>query len=139
MSIRDRILARLDLAELRAVRDLDGLAAALNAESLLTRQPRFVTWRAVITQCLSGEAIRDKLEGAAPASSAIRSAVEFLSQDAGLDVGDLGTWANIDKMVAGGVLTAADGQELKDLSMKPLIVTRDQVNEAMFNPDGSEK
>jgi len=139
MNIRERILARGDLAELRAARDIDGLAAALNAEDLLVRQSRFITWRAIITRCSSGEAIRDKLEAAAPSSGAIRSAVEFLSQEAGLDVGDLGTWANIDKMVQTGVLTAHEGQQLKDLALKPLIVTREEVRLAMFNDDGTEK
>lgn len=139
MGIRERILARADLAELRAARDIDQLAAALNAECLPVRQSRFITWRAIITQCPSGESIRDKLEAAAPRSGAIRSAVEFLSQEAGLDVGDLGTWANIDRMVQISLLTEEEGQQLKDLSIKPMCVTREEVRLAMFNDNGTEK
>jgi hypothetical protein len=138
-TIHSRVHARRDLDAMRAARDLDGLANALNTEGLLTRQPRVITWRAVTTKCPSGEAIRTKMEAAAPQSAAIRSAMEFLAQSDGLDIGDLDTWAKIDGMVAAMVLTVAEGQELKDLSMKPCIVTRLDVEEAIFNPNGSEK
>jgi hypothetical protein len=134
MDIRDRVLARRDLDQLRALRDLDGLAAALNAENVKVRQPNtFVTWRAVITRCSAGKAIRNKMEAAAPQDSAIKSACEFLSQEAGLDVGDPGCWLAIDGMVQAGVMSVEEGQQLKDLSMKHLTVGRLDVEAALYN------
>lgn len=139
MSIRERVLARRDLDGLRAARDLDGLAAALNAEGLKVRTPgTFVTWRAVTTRCPSGKSIKAKMRAAAPQDEDIDTACMFLSQEAGLDVGDYATWMAIDSMV-GKVLTETEAQELKNLSILPLFVDRLQVEAAMYNPDGTEK
>ncbi|MGG7603542.1 hypothetical protein [Massilia sp. BKSP1R2A-1] len=139
MGIRERILERADLAALRAARDIDGLAAALNVEGLLAPQQRFVTARAVMSGCPSGVAILQKLEAAASQNCAVAWAVKFLGQEAGLDIGDAFAQQMCDQLAAGGVITAGEAAELKALALHPLIVTRDQVNEAMFNPDGSEK
>lgn len=139
MSIRDRILARRDLNGLRAARDLDGLAAALNADAPLVPQQRFISARAVLTQCPDGAAILVALETAAPQNVAVAWAVRFLGQDAGLDIGDPGALALLAQLQQAGILTAPQVDQLKALAMRPLTVTRDQVEAAMFNPDGSEK
>lgn len=138
-SIRDRVLARADLNEARAQRDLDTMTAALNAEGLLVRRTTFVTWRIVITDCPSGIAIKRKMKNAAADDDAIETACEFLKQEAGLDVGHAGAWANIERMVVAGILTAAEGQELMNLSLHPLVVDRLEVEAALYNPDNTEK
>lgn len=139
MSIRDRILARRDLDSLRTARDLDGLAAALNADAPLVPQQRFITARAVLTLCADGSAILTALEAAAPHNVAVAYAVRFLGQDAGLDIGDPGALALLDRLLLEGVLTEAHVDQLRTIALKPLLVTRLDVEAAMFNHDGSEK
>ena len=142
MSIRDRILARPDLAELRAARDLDGLAAALNAEGIKDKQKRFITARAVMAECPGGVAILVALDGARshPAvGSAVGWALTFLGQETGLDIGDPFTQGMVGTLVTLGILTSAQGDALKAMAQQPVLVSRDQVCHAVFNDDGTEK
>lgn len=147
MNIRARIDARPDLAGARAAREIDVLAAALNAEGLLERQTHFVTARAIITlHKTEGRDIMARLEALKDADIGVRFAVLFLGQEAGLDIGDLDMWSNIDDLVAlwhasAGAkgLSDAHGAMLKSLSLQPVLVTREQVRRAMFNDDGTEK
>jgi hypothetical protein len=140
MSIRDRILERPDLAALRAARDLDKLAAALNAEGLMAPRQRFITARVILSiHATEGRAILTRLRTAAQQDIGVEFAVRFLEQEAGLDISDPAVWRDIDTLVAQGVLTEAQGALLKALALQPVMVTRDQVREAMYNDDGSEK
>lgn len=140
MLIRDRINARPDLAELRAARDIDKLAAALNAEGLLAPQQRFITARVILSvHAVEGRAILTRLRAAAAQDIGVEFAVLFLGQGDGLDIGDAATWRDIDGLVANQVLTSAQGALLKSLALQPVVVTREQVNAAMFNDDGTEK
>ncbi len=138
MDIRTRILARRDLDDLRTARNVDALAVALNAEGLMAPQRRFVTARAVMATCTGGLAILDALEQAA-SDRAVAWALKFLSQEAGLDIGDPFTQGMIDTLVTTSVLTEEQGMNLKAMALLPVVVTRDQVNAAMFNDDGTEK
>ena len=138
MDIRTRILARRDLDELRASRNLDALASALNAEELMAPQQRFITARAVMATCADGLNILDALE-AASGNRAVAWALKFLSQEARLDIGDPYTQGMIDQLVVDSVLTQAQGDALKAMALQAVIVTRDQVNGAMFNDDGTDK
>jgi hypothetical protein len=138
MDIRARILARDDLNEHRAARNIDALAAALNAEGLLAPQQRFITARAVMAACLGGIQILDALENAS-SDRAVAWALKFLGQEAGLDIGDPFTQGKVDQLVGLTVLTAEQGAALKALALQPVVVSRDQVNAAMFNDDGTEK
>jgi len=138
MDIRTRILARRDLDELRASRDIDALAMALNAEGLMAPQQRFVTARAVMATCTAGLEILDALEAAA-SNRAVAWALKFLSQEAGLDIGDPYTLRTVDQLVVALVLTQEQGDALKAMALRPVVVTRDQVNAVMFNDDGTEK
>lgn len=137
--IRDRILARTDLNDLRAARDLDGLSAALNAQPELAPKSRFITERGIMAECKDGNAILDALEDAAPSNSAIRRAVGFLKQDAGLDIGAPYTLGMIQQLVAESVIPQDWADQLKALAMAPVLVSRLDVEAAMYNPDGSEK
>lgn len=139
MNIRDLILARPELGDMHAARDLDGLAAALNAQPAQELQPRFVTARTVLAECADGSAILDALTAAAEHVSAVKWALNFLGKDSGLDVGNPATQGMIDQLVGAGALTADQAAELKSLAVQPVLVTRDQVNGAMYNPDGTEK
>lgn len=133
MNIRERILARTDLAPLLAVRDLDGLAAALNEQPEMASHSTFVTARALLAKCEHGAEILAALEAAASANIAIAYAVKFLGQDAGLDIGPA-----CDKLLAKlvpGVLSAAYVAEIKALSLQPVYVTRLQVEAEMFKPE----
>jgi len=139
MSIRDRILARRDLDELRAERNLTGLADALNADPEMKVQQRFVTERGVMSCCPDGNAILDALDAAAPQNSAVRRAVGFLRQEAGLDVGDPYTQRMIDELSRLGVLSADQAAQLKALALKPVYVDRLEVEAALYNRDTTEK
>lgn len=139
MGIRERIIARADLDAMRAARDITSLAAALNAENLQEVQERFVTARAVLACCSDGATILDALETASASNSAVKWAVKFLGQEAGLNIGDPYTQGMIDQLVTGAVLTQAQGDDLKNLALKTTIVTPEQVANAMYNLDGTEK
>ena len=142
MDIRTRILARPDLADLRAARDLDGLAAALNAEGLMAPHQRFITARAVMAGCPGGLVILAVLDHArmhAVVGPAVTWALTFLSQEAGLDIGDPFTQGMVDSLVTLKILTDEQGAALKAMALQPVVVTREQVKAAMFNDDGTEK
>ncbi|ALK96986.1 hypothetical protein AB595_04760 [Massilia sp. WF1] len=139
MTIRDRILARADLDPLRVARDLDGLAAALNAEGLTVAGERYVTMRTILAECPSGHEIVVALRTAAPADPIVDESVNFLRKDSGFDVGHPNARPDLDRLVAAGVLTAGQRDELLALALRPLIVTRLDVADEMFNPDGTEK
>ena len=147
MSIRDRILARRDLDGLRAARDLDGLATALNAEGLMAPQQRFITARAIVTlHKTEGRDILARLDAMAQVDIGLRFNMPFLQQGDGLDIGDPSMWENLDEMEA--VYAASGGAKglkpaqvvlLKHLSEQPVFVGRREVEDALYNPDGTEK
>lgn len=139
MSIRERILSRPDLAALRASRDLDKLAEALNGEELRAPGSRYVTTRTIMAECTSGKDIVRAIRAAASADAVVDEALHFLRDDSGFDVGHPNTQAIVSQLVAAGVFDPAWEIELREMAMQLVTVTRDQVNEAMFNPDGSEK
>lgn len=139
MGIRERILARRDLDHLRAARDLDKLAVALNAEGLRARGERYITMRTILGECQHGREIVIALRTAAPSDPIVDESVHFLRDDSGFDVGHPNTAADLDRLVDAGVLRPEWRDELRALALVPVIVTRGEVNEAMFNPDGSEK
>jgi hypothetical protein len=138
MSIRDRILARADLAAARDSRDLDALAAGLNSQPDLALQPRYITARTILAECADGANILTALDAAAAANTAVKYAVRFLGQDSGLDIGNAVTQGMLDALVP-SVLTADQAGQVKAMAMLPVYVTRMDVNAAMFNPDGTEK
>jgi hypothetical protein len=115
------------------------LAAALNADGLMAPQQRFITSRAVMANCADGNSILDALDAAAVQNTAVRRAVKFLEQEAGLDIADPYTQRTIGELVTAGVLSAAQGEQIKALALKPVIVGRIDIETAMYNPDGSEK
>jgi hypothetical protein len=112
MTIRDRILARPDLAGLRAVRDIYGLADGLNQECVPTMVPAYVTAVQILDLAPYSNVMYDLLTAAANGESIAFQAAALLSPE--------------------GLNVPVPGYE-------PPFVTAEEVNEAMFNPDGSEK
>jgi hypothetical protein len=140
MGIRERILARRDLDDLRVAKDITALAEALNADAPLERGTRFITARAIIAvHQVEGRAILRALRTAATQDIGVEFVNQFLGQEAGLDIGDPDTWANIDLLVGKGALSEAQGALLKSLALAPVRVTQEQVSLEMYHPDGTEK
>lgn len=137
-SIRDRILARPDLADAHAARDLDAMAAGLNAQPETALQTRYITARTILSECGAGESILAALDVAASASTAVKYAVRFLGQESGLNVGDPVTLAMLEGMVP-QVLTQEQADQVRALAMLPVYVTRLDVEAALYNPDGTVK
>lgn len=138
-TIRDRIINSPELQAVRAVRDLDALAAGLNVQGVTATQSRFVNMRTIVAECADADAIIRALDAAAPASTALTEMLGFLRSDSGMDIGHPNAQARVDALVRAGALTAAQAAEVKGLALLPVIVTRDEVEAAIFNPDGTEK
>lgn len=112
MTIRDRILARRDLDHLRAARDLDGLAAGLNTECQSVLVPVRVNAAAILVTGSHQDVLIDFLQAVANGEKMTERAQELISDD---------------------------GVEVLDMGFDPPEVSRQQVEEAMYNPDGTEK
>jgi hypothetical protein len=138
-TIRDRILARRDLDALREAKDLDGLAAALNTEVHAVLTESWVDAPGIINRCPSGKSILRKLKAGAGADAIIEMAWQSLVFGKGLDFGAASTLNSIDEMRPALGFTDTEVAELQALGQQPVYVTREQVNDAMYNPDGSEK
>jgi hypothetical protein len=139
-TIYERVHARADLDQMRATRDITGLAAALNAEGLYIRQPRFITARAVLTvNPTEGRNILRALRTAAAQDIGVEFANLFLGQSAGVDIGDPDMWVELDHLVQAGALNDAQAALLKALSLALLVVTQEQVAAELYYPDGTEK
>lgn len=94
------------------------IEAALNAKTRSRIISRFVTARTILAECADGATILDKLEAAGAQVSAVKWAMRFLQQEGGIDVGHPATLAMVDQLVGAGVLTAAEGAALKNLSVE---------------------
>jgi hypothetical protein len=141
MGIRERIIASPDLQAARAARNLDALAAGLNAQGVTAIQSRFVTLRTIEVECADGDNIVSALAGASTTNALVGMFMSFLKQDSGLDIGLAKTISAINSLSSGlsPVLTATQAAQLKNMAMRPVIVTRLEVEAAMYNLDGSEK
>jgi hypothetical protein len=99
--------------------DSPGIVAdMLNALTQTKHKTRFITERAIMSRCQDGNVILDALEDKADTNSAIRRALKFLGQEAGLDIGDPYTLGMVGTLVSQGVLTAAQGDQLKALALQ---------------------
>ena len=138
MNIRERILARPDLAPLVAARELDKLADALNAEGLTEVRECWVDALGIMNRCLNGKSIVRKLRAGVPADAVIEIAWRALVYGKGLDFGAASTRDSIDEMA--GQLQFTDGEvgEMKALAEQPLIVSREQIFAAMFKEEETQ-
>lgn len=138
-AIRDRIMTSPELQASLAARDIDALVDGLNAQGVTSHQSRYVTARTILAECADGAAILDTLQAIGANVSAVKWMMNFLQQDSGMDAGHPRTLANIDTLVTAGVLSASFAEQIRSLSLMPNVVTRQEVESEMFNPDGTEK
>jgi hypothetical protein len=146
MDIRERILARGDLGELVTRRDLDGIKAKLDAEGLRVPQQRFITGRVIAVMHPSeGRDILRRLEALAEMDIGLRFNMPFLQHGDGIDMGDPGTWRELDTMAQ--LYSHTDGEMglsgsqvsmLKEISLTPVIVDRLKVEAAVNEILGSD-
>jgi hypothetical protein len=81
---------------------------------------RFVTARTVLGECgLIGGSILDALTKAAETQSTVKWALTFLSQDAGLDVGEPATQYQIAQLEQYQFLSTAQASALRNLALRP--------------------
>jgi hypothetical protein len=138
--IRDRILARRDLDAARAARDLDAMAEALNAEGV--KAPSAECWvdaLGIVNRCPSGKSIIRKLKAGVSADAMIEVAWTSLVSGKGLDFAAVSTQESINEMAAAIGFTEEERNELANLPMQTTLVTRLEVEAALYNPDGTEK
>lgn len=133
MNIRDRILARADLASALDRRDLDELAAGLNTDPPLTRVETWVDALGIINRCASGKSILRKLKAGAGLDAVIEVAWERLVRGQGLDFGAASTQDSIEEMRPVLGFTDDEMVELRGLGLQPVLVDRWEVEAAMFN------
>ena len=138
MSLRDEILARADCADMVTARDCNGIAALVSVGRKAV-QPRYVTARTVLAEISGGAALLDKMQSIGTTQAAVKYAMTFLNQEAGIDIGNYATQAMIDQLVAGAALTAAEGTSLKNMALLAAPVSPRDVAVALFNDDGSPK
>lgn len=136
--IHTRIINSPELQEAREARDLSALADGLNAQGVVEIQSRYITARTILAELVDGVGILTALDAAVDASVAIKYAVNFLSKDSGIDIGNPATQAMVDQITP-TVLTEEQATALKHMALQPVMVTRSQVEYALFNPDGTEK
>lgn len=132
-ALRDRINARPDLAALVVARELDEIAAKLNAEGLSVVRSRYITMRTISAEIPreDARAIVTALVSAATVDVLADEAVRFLRTNSGYDIGDPGAQEYIDEMAAAGALTADRARVLKGLALAPLTVDRLEVEAAI--------
>jgi len=140
-TIRERIIGLAALIPARLNRDLDALAAGLNAAPAKVLSTRYINAQNILSECADGADIISRLNGAASTNSTVKYAMLTLVQDKGLNVGDPTIQSLFDSLTAGlvPVLTASQATQLKNLAMLPQMVTRTDVEAAMYNPNGTEK
>ena len=140
-SIRDRILGLTALIPARLNRDLDALAAGLNAAPAKVLSTRYANAQNILSECTDGSDIISRLNGAAGSNSTVKYVMLTLVQDKGLNVGDPTMQALFDTLATGvvPVLTTSQASQLKNMAMLPQLVTRSDVEAAMYNPNGTEK
>lgn len=96
------------------------VADMLNAHTAQLIKSRFITARTVMAEGgAEGVAILDALETAAQSNSTVRWALQFFTQDSGLDIGHEATQTTIDQLVLGAVLTTEQGTLLKNMALQP--------------------
>lgn len=80
---------------------------------------RMVSARAILSDCPNGAALLDKLDALGAQISAVKWAMFFIKQEAGLDAGHPATLAMLTQLQQAGALTEGEVASLKALSVKP--------------------
>ena len=115
------------------------VADALNAAGAgMELRSRLIGYGAVLAELgpVAGAAVLDKLDAAAAQSSPLKWAMKLLDTGT-LDIGVPVTQAQIQAM-RGGLLTDAEADALQRMGMEPIIVSSQQVSNALRGPWGDE-
>ena len=94
------------------------VADSLNLPDPAILDTRLVNFRAILAEVTDGGMVLDAIETAASASPDIKWALYGIKSD-GIDIGHPKTQVQVDALVAGNVLTSAQGAELK--AMAPIL------------------
>ena len=112
-NIRDRILARHDLDELRAARDITRLAMKLNEECQPMQVPQYVTASAIVGYSFGSAYVMQLLRDVAETDGPLA--------------------------VRAQALLSPEGAAIMVPGFEPPYVTQEQVAQDMYYPDGTEK
>ncbi len=94
------------------------VAASLNTPDRAIVVPTMVNARRLMKELgpVDGAAILDKLQAASQTAPPVRWAMAFLTSESGIDVGDPATRAQLDRLVANGVLTQTEASRIKAIA-----------------------
>lgn len=96
------------------------ISDVLNDMRYTAVKSRFITVRTMLAELAGTGAIIDKLDVAAASIPEVREALRYLRGETGIDVGHPGTIAQLDALVAGGVLTNDEAESVKAMAMQPI-------------------
>lgn len=95
----------------------------LNTQSHYMVKSRMITARGIMSSYgigpVAGAAFMDKLENLTSSIPALRWAMKFLQQDAGLDIGDNATQQMLDSLVGVGGITSTEVDGIKNIANQP--------------------
>jgi lysozyme family protein len=139
MTLRDEILSRPDCAAALAERDCGALAAILSVGRVKTVDKPI--GYGTVLEALgadAGAAFLDGLTALAATSSPVKWALKLLDRGE-LNIGASATQSQLDALATAGAIPQAVVTALKGLAIVPDAVSPQQVADAMFNPDWSDK
>ena len=95
----------------------------LNTQSQTMVKPRMITARGIISSYgigpSAGAVFLDKLDALSASIPALKWAMKFLQQDAGIDIGDSATQQMLDSLVGVGGITLAEVNGVKAIALQP--------------------
>lgn len=95
----------------------------LNAQTQTMVKTRIITARGIMSSYgigpVAGAAFLDKLEALSSTIPALKWAMKFLQQDAGIDIGDSATQQMLDSLVGIGGITLAEVNGVKAIALQP--------------------
>ena len=144
--IRDAVNASPELLALAEAPEADvSLIATILSAGRTKMASLLISERGILERYAAGPLAADtvltKLEAfsatAHPMASIVKRAMKFLAQPEGLDVGSPATQSLIDALAAGGVITADEATNLKNIAAVPDAINGFQVQQAIFAEDGT--
>lgn len=95
----------------------------LNTQSQTMVKPKMITARGIMSSygigTSAGAVFLDKLDALSASIPALKWAMKFLQQDAGIDIGDSATQQMLDSLVGVGGITLAEVSGVKAIALQP--------------------
>lgn len=137
--IRDAIAASTELQAFAAEGNVQAIADALSTGRTKVAS-HFASERGILERYPLGPIAADELLAALEAFAAtqhpmariVGRALKFLAQPEGLDIGSPATQGLLDQLAAGGVITTAQRDGLRQMATVPDPIVREQVTEAIY-------